>query len=465
MSEEKVNIKVYSDSPDLVPVTSALKQLELKGFSINVTYPNDNEFSENEIIILNIESLDSNHLRNVVKKKKDYTNKFIVIIRNTEALIVTSLLKQGFYDVFVFPYEVLKFTSYLAELISNKAYITESNRLGTFGMSKHGIKSILGESEKLIRAVELAKKVSEKSSANVLILGETGTGKGLFARAIHNNGPTSQFPFIDIVCTAIPENLLESELFGYEAGAFTNARTRKIGLFELADRGTLFLDEIGDLSNNIQKKLLRAIEKKVIKRLGGVTDIPVNARIISATNRDLESMVESGTFRRDLYHRLNVVTIEIPPLKSRPEDIIPLANHFIDEFNNLFEKSVKRIDKDVQHFFKGYPWPGNVRELKNAIERAVLLADDNKLKLKDFSNLIQSVPVEFRETIFEEEKSPHLIRMDVNYGSTDLKKLQRHYAREVLKKLNGNKTQTAKLLGISRPKLDTLLKSKEKFSD
>jgi two-component system response regulator AtoC len=325
-------------------------------------------------------------------------------------------------------------------------------------MSKHGIKSIIGESEKLIRAVNLARKVSEKSNANVLILGETGTGKGLFARAIHNNSPSNQFPFIDIVCTAIPETLLESELFGYEAGAFTNARSRKIGLFELADRGTLFLDEIGDLSNNIQKKLLRAIEKKVIKRLGGVTDIPVNARIISATNRDLESMVLKEQFRRDLFHRLNVVTIEIPSLKERPEDIVLLTNHFIEEFNKQFEKSIKKVDKDVQHFLKGYPWPGNVRELKNAIERAVLLSDKNKLELNDFTNLIRNVPIEFKDKVYQDDLSPHLIRMDVNYGSTDLRKLQKHYAREVLKKLDGNKTQTARLLGISRPKLDTLIK-------
>jgi two-component system response regulator AtoC len=460
MTEEKINIKVYSDSPDLVPVTSALKQLELKGFLINVIYLNEVEISDNDIFILNIESLESAHLKNFILKKKCITNKVLIIIRNTEALLVTSLLKHGFMDVFVFPYEVLKFTSFLAELISNKAYITETNRLGTFGMSKHGIKSIIGESDKLIHAVDLARKVSEKSNANVLILGETGTGKGLFARAIHNNGPTSQFPFIDIVCTAIPETLLESELFGYEAGAFTNARSRKIGLFELADRGTLFLDEIGDLSNNIQKKLLRAIEKKVIKRLGGVTDIPVNARMISATNRDLESMVQKNQFRRDLFHRLNVVTIEIPPLKERPEDIILLTNHFVEEFNRQFEKNIKRVDKDVQHFLKGYPWPGNVRELRNAIERAVLLSDNNKLELSDFTNLIRNVPIEFQDKIFEEDASPHIIRMDVNYGSTDLRKLQKHYAREVLKKLGGNKTQTARLLGVSRPKLDTLLKDK-----
>ena len=272
MTEGSYNIKVFSDSTDLISVTSALRQLELKGFTLNVNFPSEIEIGNNDIIVLKIESLDSNIYKNIIKVKKEKTNKFAVIINNSDALLVTSLLKQGFLDIFVFPYEVLKFTSFLSEIISNKSYITEENRFGTFGMNRYGIKSILGESEKLMRAVELASKVSEKSNSNVLILGETGTGKGLFARAIHNSGPANQFPFIDIVCTAIPENLLESELFGYEAGAFTDARTRKVGLFELAERGTLFLDEIGDLSFNIQTKLLRAVEKKVIKRLGHFCD-------------------------------------------------------------------------------------------------------------------------------------------------------------------------------------------------
>jgi two-component system response regulator AtoC len=261
------------------------------------------------------------------------------------------------------------------------------------------------------------------------------------------------------VCTAIPETLLESELFGYEAGAFTSARARKIGLFELADRGTLFLDEIGDLSNNLQTKLLRAIEKKVIKRLGGVVDIPINARIISATNRDLELMVEKNLFRRDLFHRLNVVSIEIPPLRARGEDVVHLANHFIEEFNRQFNKTIKKLDKDVQHLLMGYPWPGNVRELRNAIERAVLLSEDKKLQLKDFANLISNVFPKVDLNSISVEVPSNVIRLDINYGITNLRKLDKQYAREVLLKLGGNKTQTAKLLGISRPKLDTLLKN------
>lgn len=458
MEESNVVIKVFSDSSDIVSVSSALKQLELKGLPVSVLYPDEFEVSENEIIVLFIDSTESVHLKKAIAVRKKKTNKFLVVMKNIDALQVSSLLKVGFYNIFIFPYEVLKFTAFLTEVISNKTYITEADVVGTFGMSRQGIKSIIGESEKLLKAVNLAKKVSEKSSANILILGETGTGKGLFARAIHNNGRTSHFPFIDIVCTAIPENLLESELFGYEAGAFTNARTRKVGLFELADRGTLFLDEIGDLSLNIQTKLLRAIEKKVIKRLGGVVDIPINARIISATNRNLEKLVEKNQFRRDLYHRLNVVSIEIPPLRERENDPVILANSFIEEFNKQFNKSVKKLDKDVQHFLLGYQWPGNVRELRNAIERAVLLCDNNKLELNDFSNLIKSVSVNSETLQGASSPGEHLIRLDINYGVTDLRKLERYYAKQVLEKLKGNKTQTARLLGISRPKLDSLLK-------
>ena len=458
MDEVPVNIKVFSDSSDVVSITSALKQLSLKGIPINFTFPETFMPEDNDIIVLQLESMESLKLKDVIAVRNKINNKIIIIIRNADALFVTSLLKFGFYNIFVFPYEVLKFTSLLAEIISNKTYITEGNRLGTFGVNRQGINSIIGESESLLRVLNLANKVSEKSNANVLILGETGTGKGLFARAIHNNGKTRAFPFIDIVCTAIPENLFESELFGYEAGAFTDARTRKIGLFELADKGTLFLDEIGDLSINIQTKLLRAIEKKVIKRLGGVADIPINARIISATNRDLDSMVEDNLFRRDLFHRLNVVSIEVPQLREREDDIVILANHFIKEFNIQFEKSVKKIDKDLQHFLMGYSWPGNVRELRNAIERAVLLSDSGKIGIDDFSNLIRTTQIEFKDNIESEKIPNNIVRMNINYGTTGLRKLEKHYAREVLKRLNGNKTQAARLLGISRPKLDTLLK-------
>jgi two-component system response regulator AtoC len=194
--------------------------------------------------------------------------------------------------------------------------------------------------------MRFAKKVADKSDVSVVILGETGTGKGMIARLIHEYSRRASGPFVDITCSAIPENLMESELFGYESGAFTNAKSRKYGLFELAENGTLFLDEMGDLTLSIQSKLLRTIEKKLVRRLGGVVDIPINARIISATHRNLEEMIKVGSFRRDLYHRLNVVSFEIPPLRSRGDDVVLIADKFIKEFNEQFGKSIKRIEKN-----------------------------------------------------------------------------------------------------------------------
>ncbi len=460
MNYKKVKIKIYSDSDDISSINSGLRQIELESVPIAFTTPKAFAPEDDTIIILQIDSLDSKLLTEAALQRKDIPNKLVIVIRTNNALLVSSIVKMGFYDIFVFPYELVKFTSYIKEIIANGLYKTSTFTKDNNTDSRYDLSSIIGNSPNFSRTIDLAKKVSQQSTSNILLLGDTGTGKGLFARAIHNYSKFRDDSFVDIVCTAIPENLLESELFGYEAGAFTSARTRKLGLFEIAGNGTLFLDEIGDMSFGLQAKLLRAIEKKVIKRLGGVIDIPVNARIISATNKNIEQMVEDGSFRRDLYHRLNVVTIDLPPLKDRDEDIILLANHFIDEFNRDFGKSVKKISRELKHFFLGYPWPGNVRELKNSIERAILLTEDGELNLKDFSILINSVPVNATGYENGQEVPNSVIRMDLNYGTTDLKKLSKYYAFKVFEKVGGNKSQTAKLLGVSRPKLDTLLAKK-----
>lgn len=457
MKKQPINIKIYSDLDDISSINSALRQLNLQ--SLPIAFTNRTSFiaEPDTIIILQIENLDSKLVMEVLSKKRDLKNKIIVVVRNNNALLVSSLIKFGFDDIYVFPYEIVRFLSRIKEIIENGLYYTTDNYHIGLDFQVNSIESIIGRAPDFVKVLGLAKKVSEKSNSNILLLGETGSGKGLFAKAIHNHSKHRNSPFVDIICTAIPETLLESELFGYEAGAFTSARNRKFGLFELAGEGTLFLDEIGDMSLNLQAKLLRAIEKKVIKRVGGVVDIPINARIISATNKNLEEMVEEGTFRRDLYHRLNVVTIHLPSLKERSDDVILLANYFIDQFNKEFGKSVKKISKELIHFFKGYPWPGNIRELRNAIERAVLLSEDGNLSLPDFSNLINSVPVNSNNNKLS-NLPPELIRIDLNYATIDLKKLNRYYAKLVLEKVNGNKSQAAKLLGISRPKLDLLLK-------
>jgi len=456
-----VNIKIYSDNEDISAINSALRQVELESVPIAFTNPKAFAAEDDTIIILQIDSLASGLLNEVFPIKRDVKNKIIVVIRNNNALLVSTIAKMGLRDIFIFPYEILKFTSYIKEIVSDGLYKTTDEETENSNWDKFNLTNIVGSSEKFARTIELAKKVSEQSTSNILILGETGTGKGLFARAIHNHGKNRKQPFVDIVCTAIPESLLESELFGYEAGAFTNARTRKLGLFEIAGDGTLFLDEIGDMSLALQAKLLRAIEKKVIKRLGGLNDIPINSRIISATNKKISQMVSEGLFRRDLFHRLNVVTIELPPLRERNEDIITLADFFISEFNRSFNKSVKKISKELKYFFLGYPWPGNVRELKNVIERAVLLSDDGDLRLSDFSNLSNTVPAAAINLALDKELPENVIRMDLNFGTTNLKKLTKFYAHQVLEKTGGNKSQTAKLLGISRPKLDSLISKKK----
>jgi two-component system response regulator AtoC len=461
MNTKKVNIKIYSDSDDISAINSGLRQVELESIPIAFTNPKTFSAEEDTILVLQIDSLGSGLLAEVAQVKKEIPNKIITVIRNNNALLVSTIAKMGLHDIFVFPYEIIKFTSYIKELITNGLYKTALSSQRDEDNIRYNLARIVGSSPKFSRTIDLAKKVSEQTSSNILLLGDTGTGKGLFARAIHNYGKNRKDPFVDIVCTAIPENLLESELFGYEAGAFTSARTRKLGLFEIAENGTLFLDEIGDMSLNLQAKLLRAIEKKVIKRLGGIVDIPINARIISATNKNIEAMIEEGSFRRDLFHRLNVVTIELPPLKERSEDIISLADYFIEEFNFSFNKSVKKISRELRYFFLGYPWPGNVRELKNVIERAVLLSDNGELTLNDFSNLINSVPAVMQFNSFNGEVPDNVIRIDLNYGTTDLKKLSKYYAIQVLEKVGGNKSQAAKLLGISRPKLDTLVSKKK----
>jgi two-component system response regulator AtoC len=461
MSIKKVNIKIFSDSEDIGSINSGLRQIELESIPIAFTNPKSFAPEDDTILVLQIDSLASGLLAEVAKTKRDIKNKIVIVIRNNNALLVSTIAKMGLQDIFVFPYEMIKFTSYIKEVIANGLYKTTESLDDEEVSKRYNLEYIIGSSPKFSRTIDLAKKVSKQSSSNILLLGETGTGKGLFARAIHNHGTDNKEPFVDVVCTAIPENLLESELFGYEAGAFTSARTRKLGLFEIAANGTLFLDEIGDMSLNLQAKILRAIEKKVIKRLGGVNDIPINARIISATNRSIEQMVEDGSFRRDLYHRLNVVTIELPPLKERSEDIIHLADYFIDEFNLQFNKSVKKIGKELKYFFLRYPWPGNVRELKNIIERAILLSENGELNLDDFSTLINSVPATLQLNSNLDEMPENVIRLDLNYGTTDLKKLNKHYAIQVLEKVGGNKSQASKLLGISRPKLDTLVAKKK----
>jgi two-component system, NtrC family, response regulator AtoC len=447
-------IKVFSDSEDHLSLDSALKQLELKNVNITTRYPKVFDADPDDILILNVSGLESKHLGKLLDIKNNIQNKVLFVVSNENAVLISSIAKLGFNDIFVFPYEMYKFIAYLHEIVSNNSYKT---KVTSFFPDNLDFDVLLGALHEVHRMMTAIKKAEEASSLNIMILGETGTGKGLLARAIHSHSRNSNKPFVDIICTAIPENLMESELFGHEPGAFTSAKNRKYGLFELADNGTLFLDEIGDLSYAMQSKILRAIEKKVIRRLGGIDDIIIKARIITATNRDLNQLVEDRQFRRDLYHRLNVISITLPPLRDRKDDIFNITEFFINKYSSQFQKKIKFIEKKAKEFILNYDWPGNLRELRNSIERAVILSENGKIELKHFSALLQKKMEKVSLGEFQ-PLLPQIIRMDLNFENVNLKDLNQAYVKEVLKKLNGNKSQAARVLKISRPKLDTLLK-------
>jgi two-component system response regulator AtoC len=450
-----IDISVYT-SEDPSSIVSAIDHIHLENYSLKYKFPKSFKVVQDEIIIIQNGNIDAGIYKTLIEKKDEIKNKIIFILKEKDALLASSIIKLGYSDIFVFPFEYFKMIAYLQEIILNNSFLTRKNSFPAT-IEDTNLDAILGNSTEILKILELSKKIADKKDINVLILGETGTGKGLLAKAIHKYAFGEASPFVDIICTSIPEALLESELFGYEPGAFTSAKNQKQGLFELADGGTLFLDEIGDLSITIQSKLLRTIEKKIIRRLGGVKDIPISARIISATNKDLEMQLENNLFRRDLFHRLNTVTIELPALRDRGDDVLILADHFIAHFNKIFNKNITKIAPELKDFILKYSWPGNVREFRNSFERAILLNEEDVLKLNHFSHLYTHPP----QKKPDEDISPSFVKLKFEYEKVDLKQIDKLYAIEILKKMNGNKSKTAKILGISRPKLDILLKQRK----
>lgn len=460
MSLNIVKIKLYSDFEDSTSISGAVKQIQLIHPSLEFEISTNFKIEADEIIILYIETLNSAYFNAIVEERDNIPNKIIFVTNDNDAVLVSTLAKIGFSEIFVLPYELFKFVNYIKEVIENNAYVTSSSAVNVFEDSGNGFETFLGECPEIQKLKSIAKKLSTREDINILITGDTGTGKGLLAKAIHQFSRSKDSPFVEIMCTAIPEALMESELFGYEAGAFTSAKTRKHGLFELGENGTIFLDEVGELNLSIQTKLLRTLEKKVIRRLGGTADILCNTRIISATSRDLPKMIDEGSFRNDLFHRLYVISLSIPPLRKRGNDILLIAEYFLKEYNKQFGKYFSSIEPALKKFFLEYPWDGNVRELKNSIERAVLLGYGKKLKLSHFSFLTQKH--KFLGGINKIKTASNLL-IDVDYKMTDIKQLNKIYAANVLKKEAGNKSRTAKALGISRPSLDSLLNKDEKL--
>jgi two-component system, NtrC family, response regulator AtoC len=351
-------------------------------------------------------------------------------------------MKAGATDYLEKPFEHLdKLKLAVSRALEEVRARREIQRLHRLQEKEYRVDQLIGESEGTRRLRELIGKLARSEAATILIHGESGTGKELVARGLHYESSRRDSPFMEVNCAAITETLFESELFGHEKGAFTDAKAAKKGLMELADRGTLFLDEVSEMSLNSQAKFLRVLQERVLRRVGGTRDIKVDLRIIAATNRPLEMRVKDGQFREDLFYRLNVIPIHIPPLRERRDDIMPLARHFVIDANTRFHKSIKGFTPEAERLMVGYQWPGNVRELRNLIERLVILGSSEFIEP-------QHLPVQFATQV-RQAVVPEV--------STDeprtLAEVERAYIGQIMQRVESNKSKAAKILGISRQTL------------
>ncbi len=361
-----------------------------------------------------------------------------VIIMTAYGTIASAVeaIKKGAFDYLTKPLDKDLLLITIKRAAERANLLKENLQLQKALFDRFKIEGIIGSSAKMVEAVEIMKKVSS-SAATVLILGESGTGKELAARAMHYNSPRRTKPFVAVNCAAIPETLIESELLGYEAGAFTGATSRSKGLFEAANGGTLFLDEIGDLPLMTQSKILRVLQDKEIRRIGSRESIKVDVRIIAATNRDIEREIVKKRFREDLFYRLKVITIELPPLRERKEDIPALVDFFISKYNQELGKRIKGIEDAAMKALLGYHWPGNIRQLESVIERAVLICESPRILIKDIKSELRSL------------QQDRILDFDLPDQGVIFEEIEKELLRKAMEKANGVAAQAAKLLGMS----------------
>ena len=390
----------------------------------------------------------------------------ILITAHSSVGSVVEAIKLGAYDYLDKPINQDHLLSTIVKALETTRLRREVKRLR--GELKHsfGATNIIGGSEPMQQVFVMIRKVAATASATVLVEGQSGTGKDLVAKAIHFASDRADKPFMNITCSALPETLLESELFGHERGAFTDARQMKKGLLELAVGGTVFLDEISEMGPALQAKLLRFLEEKTFKRVGGAQDIKVDVRVIAATNQDLGKAVSQGTFREDLYFRLKVIPICLPALAGRSEDIPDLVAHFIGQFNEEFKKNTQGISEEALDCLKRYRWPGNVRELRNVVERAMILENKSVLDLTDLpEELVREAEVrqadeDLPEAAGVDDVSRSPAPLALPEGGIALRDVEREMVRQALERTEGNRTRAARLLRISR---DALRYKMQKF--
>ncbi len=348
-------------------------------------------------------------------------------------------MKLGAFDYITKPFEIDQLLISIERALRDRALREEVTRLREVVADRYGFDNIIGRSAAMEEVFELIRRLAP-SPVSVLIAGESGTGKELVARALHFNGDRADGPFVPVNCAAIPGNLLESELFGYKRGAFTDAAQDRKGLMVEASGGTLFLDEIGELPQHLQAKLLRVLQEREVKPLGSAQSVPIDIRVLSATNRPLAEMIEGGDFRKDLYYRLNVVQIDIPPLRDRPEDVLPLATHLLAKAAERSQKTIEGISPAAAKLLMGFSWPGNVRELENVVERAVALSSGALIDIGDLPPALLESP------------STDLVHVAAARDMT-IADLERAYIIRVLDEEDGNKTRAAQRLGLDRKTL------------
>ena len=423
-----------------------------------------------DLVLLDIRLPDLTGIEVLDQLKKDgFGRPVIMITADPQLDDVKAAIKLGAYDFVGKPIDFETLREAMESALEAMGLSTnETQSARTKSRAGVGFEDVVSVSPKMTELMHFVKKVASCEASTILIQGESGTGKDLIAKILHYESSRHDKPFVAINCSAIPETLMEAELFGHEKGAFTDAKQMKKGLFEAADGGTLFLDEIGELSPVLQAKLLRVLEDQVIRRVGGVRDIQVDVRVIAASNRDLEKAVREGVFRQDLYYRLAIIAIFIPPLRDRKEDILPLVDFFIDRYNRRFRKSIRGITDETRQLILNHNWPGNVRELKNTIERGMILEDEAYLRSM---YLPFSVGESGGRTLFERTSPADggrklangraLPRLYIPEGGTSLEEVEHSMVELAMSQTNGNQTNAAKLLDISRDALRYKLK---KFS-
>jgi two-component system response regulator AtoC len=368
----------------------------------------------------------------------------IMITAFDEVDKVVRAMRLGAFDYISKPFDFGKVRLSIQKALEASQLKREVRHLRREKRNWYGSDHIVAVSPEMERVLQISDKIAQSETATVLIQGESGTGKEVIAHLIHERSKRQNMPFVTVNCANFPEQMLENELCGHEKGAFTDAKEVKKGLLEVAYNGTLFLDEIGDMNLNLQGKILRLVEQKTFRRIGGLKDIQVDVRIITATNKDLLKLREEGNFREDLFYRINVASIRLPPLRERPEDILPLTKYFVQKYNEEFHKNIQTISKGVETFLREYGWPGNVRELKNVIERAMILVEEDTL-------LMEHLPIEILGQASKQGGVIEGIRIPPE--GISMEKVEEALVRQALKMTNGNQTKAAKLLDISRDAL------------